>query len=192
MDLVNYDRKVFEDIKTQYEEFLREINLKPTNFIPIAAREGENIIGLSAKMPWYKELSVLQALDNFTKAAPNHARELRFPIQDIYKFTAQGDDRRIFAGRVESGSVAVGDDVVFFRRRKPHALKVWRPSLKRSIISLLPGKAPGFTARNSSVRAPRRDDVQSQGERCRTPAPNSKPTFSGWANSPLSRGRITN
>lgn len=123
MDLVNYDRKVFEDIKTQYEEFLREINLKPTNFIPVAAREGENIIGLSAKMPWYKELSVLQALDNFTKAAPNHARESRFPIQDIYKFTAQGDDRRIFAGRVESGSIAVGDEVVFLPSKKASRVK---------------------------------------------------------------------
>lgn len=123
MDLVNYDRMVFEDIKAQYEEFLREINLKPTNFIPIAAREGENIIGFSRKMPWYKELSVLEALDHFTKASPNHARELRFPVQDIYKFTAQGDDRRIFAGRVESGSVAAGDDVIFLPSRKTSRVK---------------------------------------------------------------------
>lgn len=123
MDLVNYDRKVFEDIKSQYEEFLREINLKPTNFIPITAREGENIVGISAKMSWYNELSVLQALDHFTKAAPNHERELRFPIQDIYKFTAQGDDRRIFAGRIESGSVSVGDEVIFLPSKKTSRVK---------------------------------------------------------------------
>ena len=123
MDLVNYDQKVFDDIKAQYEEFLREINLKPTNFIPIAAREGENIIRLSAKMPWYKEFTILQALDNFMKAAPNHARALRFPIQDIYKFTAQGDDRRIFAGRVESGTVSAGDDVVFLPSKKTSRVK---------------------------------------------------------------------
>ncbi|MBI5415544.1 MAG: GTP-binding protein, partial [Candidatus Omnitrophica bacterium] len=123
MDLVNYDRKVFEDIKAQYEEFLREINLKPTNFIPIAAREGENIVGISTRMPWYQGSSVLQALDNFTKAAPNHARALRFPVQDIYKFTAQGDDRRIFAGRIESGSVAVGDDVIFLPSKKTSRVK---------------------------------------------------------------------
>lgn len=123
MDLVNYDQRVYNDIKQQYEEFLREINLKPTNFIPISGREGENIIELSAKMPWYKELSVLQSLDNFTKAAPNHAREFRFPVQDIYKFTAHGDDRRIFAGRVESGSVTVGDEVVFLPSRKTSRVK---------------------------------------------------------------------
>ena len=123
MDLVNYDRRIFEDIKARYEEFLREINLKPENFIPIAARDGENIIGPSAKMSWYNELSVLQALDHFAKAAPNHARELRFPIQDIYKFTAHGDERRIFAGRVESGSVAVGDDIVFLPSKKTSRVK---------------------------------------------------------------------
>src|SRR3989338_7151897 len=123
MDLVNYDRRIFEDIKARYEEFLREINLKPENFIPIAARDGENIIGPSAKMSWYNELSVLQALDHFAKAAPNHARELRFPIKDIYKFTAHGDERRIFAGRVESGSVAVGDDIVFLPSKKTSRVK---------------------------------------------------------------------
>ena len=145
MDLVNYDRKVFDDIKTQYEEFLREINLKPTNFIPIAAREGENIIGLSTKMPWYKEFSVLQALDNFTKATPSHDRELRFPIQDIYKFTAQGDDRRIFAGRVESGSVSAGDDVVFLPSRKTSHVKGVEAFPKSTSNLAFAGQSTGVT-----------------------------------------------
>lgn len=118
MDLVGYDRGVFEGIKAEYVKFLREINLKPASFIPISAREGENIVTRSRKMPWYQESSVLDALDGFTKAAPTYERDLRFPVQDIYKFTAQGDDRRIVAGRIESGSVNAGDEVVFLPSNK--------------------------------------------------------------------------
>ena len=123
MDLVHYDQEAFESIKKEYLEFLNEINLKPRNFIPLSAREGENIVGRSKKMPWYGEASVLEALDGFVKAAPTYARELRFPVQDIYKFTAQSDDRRIIAGRIESGTVRAGDQVIFLPSNKTSRIK---------------------------------------------------------------------
>jgi len=127
MDLVDYNEEVFKLIKEEYTKFLNEINLEPMNFIPISAREGENIVSLSEKMPWYNDFSILQALDHFTKAAPNFERELRFPVQDIYKFTAEGDDRRIFSGRIESGTVNTGDEVIFL------------PSNKRSKVMSIEG-----------------------------------------------------
>src|SRR3990167_6125555 len=58
MDLVNYSEEVFNSIKNTYMEFLKEIHLKPKNFIPIAAREGNNMVALSSRMPWYKDSSV--------------------------------------------------------------------------------------------------------------------------------------
>lgn len=118
MDLAGYSQEVFESIRKEYSEFLREINLKPMCFIPISAREGDNVAARSERMPWYTDYCVLSALDSFAKATPNHARDLRFPIQDIYKFTAQGDDRRIVAGRVESGTVRAGDEVIFLPSNK--------------------------------------------------------------------------
>jgi len=118
MDLVDYDQKIFEDIKVEFTEFLKEINLKPKQFIPISARVGDNIASLSKNIPWYKDVSVLEALDNFVKAEPNHAKDLRFPVQDIYKFTNQGDDRRIVAGRIESGTIHVNDEVIFLPSNK--------------------------------------------------------------------------
>jgi bifunctional enzyme CysN/CysC len=127
MDLVNYDQKVFEQIKREYLEFLKEINLVPQSFIPIAAREGDNMVNLSSNMPWYKELSVLDALDQFQKQPSKTEQALRFPIQDIYKFTEEEDDRRIFSGRVESGTLHTGDDVIFL------------PSNKRSKITSIEG-----------------------------------------------------
>jgi bifunctional enzyme CysN/CysC len=123
MDLVNYDQKVFDEIQREYTEFLDEINIQPMYFIPMAAREGDNIIRGSNRMSWYKGPAVVEALDHFEKAAPTYAKELRFPIQDIYKFTEEGDERRIFSGRIESGTVHAGDEVIFF------------PSGKRSKVS---------------------------------------------------------
>src|SRR5271169_4410196 len=70
MDLVQYDQKVFEKIKADYTQFLTEIDLKPKTFIPIAAYHGDNMIGPSKNMPWYKGGSVLEVLDTFDKAAP--------------------------------------------------------------------------------------------------------------------------
>lgn len=123
MDLVDYRQEAFEKIKSDYLKFLDEINIKPQNVIPIAAREGDNMVELSSRMPWYKGLPILAALDGFVKQAPSYAREFRLPVQDIYKFTAEGDDRRIVAGRVETGQISVGEEVVFL------------PSGKKSKIS---------------------------------------------------------
>jgi len=118
MDMVDFSKEVFENIKKGYTEFLNEINLQPDNFIPISAREGDNIASPSDRMAWYKGDFVLQALDHFTKALPNDTRDFRFPVQDVYKFTAQNDDRRIVAGRVESGTISVGDEVIFLPSNK--------------------------------------------------------------------------
>jgi len=118
MDMVDFSEDVFENIKKDYTEFLNEINLQPDNFIPISARQGDNIVSSSDRMTWYKGGSVLQALDHFKKVLPNDKNDFRFPVQDVYKFTAQNDDRRIVAGRVESGTVCVGDEVIFLPSNK--------------------------------------------------------------------------
>ena len=118
MDLVDYRQDVFEGIKTEFLKFLKEVNIEPQNFIPISAMQGDNIMSSSRNMPWYKGAHVLEALDSFIKAAPKYAQNFRFPVQDVYKFTAEGDDRRIVSGRVETGSVQVGDKVIFFPSNK--------------------------------------------------------------------------
>lgn len=127
MDLVGYREEIFNRIKDEYLKFLKEVKIQPTNFIPLAAREGDNIVSLSSRMPWYQEAFVLEALDRFKKAASKYEMPFRMPVQDIYKFTEEGDDRRIVAGRVESGSIEVGEEVVFL------------PSGKRSKILSVEG-----------------------------------------------------
>lgn len=123
MDLVNYDRKAFEDIRDEYVAFLARIGATPRFFVPLAAFPGENMVGPSEKMPWYKGPDLLSAVDLFEKAPSKDAQPFRMPVQDVYKFTAGGDDRRITSGRVESGTVRAGDNVVFYPSGKGSTVK---------------------------------------------------------------------
>lgn len=109
MDLVNFDQARFEVVKAEIVAYLNSIGVEPTYVIPVAARTGVNISTNSSETPWYTGPSVLGALDQFEAAKPATDLALRFPIQDVYKF----DQRRIIAGRIESGRLKVGDTLVF-------------------------------------------------------------------------------
>jgi bifunctional enzyme CysN/CysC len=145
MDLVNYDQKVFEKIKTDYTKFLTEIDLAPKSFIPIAAFHGDNMISPSKNMPWYKGGSVLEVLDSFEKAAPRDLLPFRMPVQDIYKFTEEGDERRIVAGRVETGTIRVGDNIVFLPSGKKNRIKTVEYFNGPARTEAFAGESIGFT-----------------------------------------------
>jgi len=113
MDLVDYRQDAFDAVRDEYAKFLARIGLEPLAFIPICAREGGNLAGPSDQMPWHSGPTVLQLLDSLHKEPSPVDRPLRLPLQDVYKFTEQGDDRRIFVGRIETGRLRAGDEVVF-------------------------------------------------------------------------------
>lgn len=114
MDLVGYDQKHFRAIEAEYRAFLEGIGaVSPRAFVPVAAIAGENLASRGKATPWYDGPTLLELLDKLPKAPPRTEQPLRMPLQAVYKFTKHGDDRRIFAGRIEAGRVAVGDKVVF-------------------------------------------------------------------------------
>lgn len=124
MDLVDYDEATFARIEAEYRAFLSGIGaVSPRLFVPISAREGDFVAHETNAMPWYKGPTILEALDRFTKEPPKSDQPLRFPVQDVYKFTAGGDDRRIIAGRIEAGQVSVGDKVIFNPSGKTSTIK---------------------------------------------------------------------
>lgn len=118
MDIADYSQKTFESIKSEYLDFLRQIGVEPLDFIPLSAREGDNVVNKSEHMPWYTGHTALEMIDSFTKEASRVGKPFRFPVQDIYKFTEADDDRRIFAGRIETGKIQTGDEVIFFPSEK--------------------------------------------------------------------------
>src|SRR4029077_19710942 len=99
----------FHEIEKEYREFLGGLGLEPRTFIPGSAKEGENIARTSTKMAWYRGPTVLEALDFFEPEKATLDLPLRFCVQDVYRF----DERRIIAGRIETGKLKIGDKLVF-------------------------------------------------------------------------------
>lgn len=123
MDLIAYDEAVFNEIVEKYNRFLKNINLSAKMFIPVSGMQGDNIALQSPLLPWYRGSTVLQSLDQLEKPAPLISKPFRLPVQDIYKFTAGGDDRRIVTGRIESGQISIGDRLTFYPSGKSSYVK---------------------------------------------------------------------
>ena len=86
--------------------------------------QGDNIAELSPQnMPWYTGKTVLDMLDAFEKEPQPVDKPFRMPVQDVYKFTRFGDNRRIVAGTIETGSLSTGDEVVFYPSGKTSRVK---------------------------------------------------------------------
>jgi bifunctional enzyme CysN/CysC len=109
MDLVDYSEKGFHEIEQEYRKFLRDLGLDARTFIPASAKQGENVATASMKMKWYCAANVLEALDLLELQNRGADLPLRFCVQDVYRF----DGRRIIAGRIETGTLRVGDQLVF-------------------------------------------------------------------------------
>jgi bifunctional enzyme CysN/CysC len=121
MDLVGYDQTVFRKIEAEYRQFLSQLNVQPLEFLPIAARDGVNLVNRDERIGWYTGPTLIQILDDLEQPALPADLPLRFAIQDVYRF----DQRRILAGRVESGRLRVGDTLFF------------APSNKESVVATI-------------------------------------------------------
>ena len=142
MDLVGYDEKVYTNIKSEYTGFLDSLAIEAKEFIPVSAKLGVNIATLKDEMPWYKGTTVLNMLDQFEKRPLQDHLPFRFPVQDVYKF----DERRIIAGRVESGKVKAGDRVTFFPSHKQaviNSIEAW--GVPEKPTSATSSESIGFT-----------------------------------------------
>ena len=141
MDLHDYSEERFQQIEREFRAFLKTVGLEPKIFIPIAARHGDNIAALSANMPWWKGPTVVQTLDEFRISDLPKDQPLRFPVQDVYRF----DERRILAGRVESGTLRVGDRVLFSPGNKVSTVKTierWQAAPRETASA---GESVGIT-----------------------------------------------
>ena len=145
MDLAGYSQKVFEDIQKEYGAFLSAQRVVPLSFIPIAALHGSNIAVRAPEMAWYKGPTVLEQLDRFENKNSLENLSFRFPVQDIYKFTEEGDDRRIAAGTVDSGNISAGEEVIFYPSYKRAVIKSVEQFNAPEVLRAFAGEAVGFT-----------------------------------------------
>lgn len=109
MDLVGYDKQIFERIKADFSEFSASLRFKDVTFFPISALKGDNLVGPSKKTPWYDGQNVLEYLEEVPIAADRNLDHFRFPVQYVIRPNL---DYRGFAGQVVSGTIAKGDEVM--------------------------------------------------------------------------------
>jgi bifunctional enzyme CysN/CysC len=148
MDLVDYREKVFNEIKNEYLSFLKEIGITPSHVIPVSGTEGENIAVLSDHMPWYKKQSVLEVLDLFEEEKAASDKPFRMPVQGVYKFTRGGDNRRIIAGTIDSGTIKAGDEITFYPSGKKSRINSIEAFNEPKIDQVSAGYAIGFTLKD--------------------------------------------
>jgi bifunctional enzyme CysN/CysC len=124
MDLVDYDRAVFDRIRAELGEFLGQLGVTTSHFVPISAKLGEGLLGPSEHLGWYSGPALLPALEKFRATPPIENAPLRINVQDVYRF----DARRIVAGLVVAGSVGVGDAIEFRpggKRSRVKSIESW-------------------------------------------------------------------
>ncbi len=112
MDLVNFDEKVFEDIKDQFRKLAGKLEIKDVRFVPISAKYGDNVVKRSENMPWYEGPTLMYLLETIHISSDWNHTIMRFPVQ--YVIRPQSDkyhDFRGYAGRIASGVFKPGDKV---------------------------------------------------------------------------------
>lgn len=109
IDLIGNDQAKFDAVADAVRRYLLELDIEAAAIVPVSARLGDNIATRSAQTAWYQGPTLIGALDAFAPRAQPVEQPLRLPVQDLYRF----GDRRIVVGRIESGSLKVGDRVRF-------------------------------------------------------------------------------
>jgi bifunctional enzyme CysN/CysC len=145
MDLVGYDKKTFQRIVQEYTSFLSHLNIKAARYVPVSGLIGDQIATASDRMNWFQGDTVLEILDHFTKEQLPTDKPFRMPVQDVYKFTNYGDSRRIIAGTIQTGSVRVGDKIVFYPSGKKSRVRSIETFNKPLPQEALTGYATGIT-----------------------------------------------
>lgn len=129
MDLVGYDRGVFEGIRRDFEAFAARLGATDAVFIPLSAKVGDNVAVRSSAMPWYEGPSLLEYLETVEVGRRRAQGPLRFPVQLVLR---PHQDFRGFAGQIASGTVRPGDEVVALpsgRRSRVRAVHAFEGAL---------------------------------------------------------------
>jgi sulfate adenylyltransferase subunit 1 len=148
MDLVGFDHTVFDRIRKDYLAFVSELRIPDLRFIPISALRGDLVVERGSNLQWYEGPTLLSALEEIDAADEAGALPLRFPVQLVVRAGA-GTDFRGYAGRVESGALLRGAEVL--------VLPSGRRTTVKDIVSL--GRSLPVAAAGTSVSVTLAGDI---------------------------------
>lgn len=108
MDLTDYNQEVFEKVKNDFSIFLAKLNIPDIQFVPTSSLKGDMIVERSNNMPWYQGPTALSYLENIEISNDINLIDFRFPIQLVLR---PDQNFRGYAGRIESGTIKIGEKV---------------------------------------------------------------------------------
>jgi bifunctional enzyme CysN/CysC len=108
MDLVDFDRAVFDGIGEEFRAFAATLSFKDIVCIPISARDGDNVSAVSARTPWYAGPALVSHLETVDVEDDRAAKPLRLPVQWVNRPHA---DFRGLAGTIAGGTARPGDQI---------------------------------------------------------------------------------
>jgi len=122
MDLVDFDRGVFDEIETGYRELASTLGIEHVQAIPLSALEGDNLMARSTRTPWYGGPSVLEYLETVDVSRAAQDVGFRLPVQWVNR---PNQDFRGFAGTVAAGEIRPGDEIVALPSgRRSHVARI--------------------------------------------------------------------
>ena len=122
MDLVGFDQAVFERIVADYRGLADHLGISSVTAVPLSALRGDNVIGRSAAMPWYRGLSLIGQLEAVNVDRDEGDLGFRLPVQWVNR---PDPSFRGYAGNVAAGSISVGDEIVALPSgRRSHVARI--------------------------------------------------------------------
>ncbi|HEV2549078.1 MAG TPA: GTP-binding protein [Stellaceae bacterium] len=124
MDLVGFAQSAYEAVASPIAAFAAALGANSLHLVPLSAKHGDNVVRQSERMPWHAGLPLLALLEALPSAARIREGALRFPVQLVRRVaSAEGDQRRLVLGRVESGRLSVGDEVMVMPAGTPTRIR---------------------------------------------------------------------
>ncbi len=120
MDLVGFDRAVFERIKADYLLFAGKLGIPDIRCVPLSALNGDNIVNRSAHTPWYQGQPLMEILETVQIHRDRNLSDFRFPVQYVNRPNL---NFRGFCGTIASGLVKAGDAVTALPSGKRSKIK---------------------------------------------------------------------
>ncbi len=120
MDLVDFSEKVFNDIREGYLALTNQLGIDDVTCFPISAKQGDNVVEKSQRTPWYQGTSLLEFLETVPIHRDRNMTDFRYPVQYVLRPNL---DFRGFCGKVASGVIHKGDEVVALPSMKHSRVK---------------------------------------------------------------------
>ena len=115
MDLVDFSKSRYEQIRNEYLDFAEKLTLNDVRFVPISALQGDNVVNASVHTPWYEGPTLMETLEHVSINDDRNTKDFRLPVQYVNRPDL---DFRGFCGTIASGEIKPGDDVMVLPSRK--------------------------------------------------------------------------